>query len=260
MADHVTWHEARAVFQLLDEVKQLGHDTLAWRRHLLTGLGALVGAQVGLALEAPDGQFLSPASHVGNLDTGWATESDRRAWMQVCARTEPELDPSDAAIAKLGARSYTRPRHELATSRDWYRSVIFNEHYRPAGLDHYLLSHRRVPELQAVHCVMLFKPRSARPFTPRERTLVHHLHDELGRLWSEAGRARLPRRLEQTLGLLHAGYSEKEVAARLGISPSTVHDYCKALHRQLNARSRAELLARARARPQAPRLLLQERR
>ncbi len=69
---------------------------------------------------------------------------------------------------------------------------------------------------------------------------------------------RLPRRLQQTLTLFQAGFGEKEVADRLGISPRTVHDYSKALHRRLKARSRAELLARARALPQPPRLLLQD--
>lgn len=258
MSASVTWRDARAVFRLLDELKQLGHDTLAWRRRLVAELSALMGAQVGLAGEAPAGRFLDPSSHAGSVDEGWGTASERRAWLRVCERTEPDLDPSDRAVAKLGRRSFTRARQALASDRDWYGSAIFNDHYAPAGLDHYLLSHLHVPELGAVHYVFLFKPAADRAFSDRERWLVHHLHHELGEMWGAASRARIPRRLQQTLTLLQVGYSEKEVAARLGVSPQTVHDYCKALHRRLDARSRAELLARARALPQAPRLILQD--
>ncbi|WP_232293452.1 helix-turn-helix transcriptional regulator [Stigmatella aurantiaca] len=168
------------------------------------------------------------------------------------------LDPSDAAIASLGVCSYTRNREELATDRSWYRSVIFNDHYRPAQINHYLLSHLHIPGYRAAHDVFLFKARSEGPFTGRERQIVHHLHEELGELWMAASQARLPRRLQQTLSLLQAGYSEKEVAGRLGISPGTVHDYCKALHKRWKVRSRAELLARTRVLPQAPQLMMQE--
>lgn len=260
MSDHVTWQDARAVFHLLDDLKQARHDTLSWRLRLLSGLGSLVGAQVGLAAEAPEGRFLDPSSHVGGVDAGFGTESERRAWMSVCERTETDLDPSDATIARLGRRSFTRRRQALASDGSWYKSVMYNEYYRPAGLDHYLLSHLHVPEYGATHFMILFKASSERPFTDRARSLVHYFHSELGEMWSAASRVELPRRLHQTLALLQAGYSEKEIGARLEISQQTAHHYCKALHKQLNVRSRAELLARARTLPEAPRLLLQDHR
>ncbi|MDI1481834.1 LuxR C-terminal-related transcriptional regulator [Polyangium sp. y55x31] len=260
MSEFLTWRDARAVFRVLDELKQLRHDTLSWRRHMVRELGALVGAHVGVAGEAPAGRFLDPSSHVGTIDTGWASESDRIAWMSVCSRIEPDLDPSDKAVAALGPRSFTRTRQALATDRDWYRSGIFNDHYKPAGLDHYLLSHREIPGYEVAHYFFLFRARSERPFTERERKLVHHFHQELGRMWREASREALPRRLEQTLLLLQAGCSEKEVAARLDLSPSTVHDYCKSLHKRFNVRSRSELLSHATTLPQAPRLVLEETR
>lgn len=258
MSETVTWRDARAVFRLLDELKHLSHDPQAWRQHLLTGLSSLVGSQVGMAAEVPEGRFLDPTHHRGSVDTGWETAAERRAWMALCERTEPELDPSDARIAELEIGSYTLCRQELATDRSWYRSVVFNEHYRPARINHYLLSLLHVPGYRAVHYLFLFKAQSERPFDDRERQLVHHLHGELGELWREASAARLPRRLRQTLDLLQAGHAEKEVADRLQLSPQTVHDYCKALHKRLKVRSRAELLARARTLPQAPRLLLEE--
>ncbi len=51
-------------------------------------------------------------------------------------------------------------------------------------------------------------------------------------------------RVRQTLEYLLAGDSEKQIAARMGVSPHTVHCYVKALYRSYEVSSRGELLAR----------------
>jgi DNA-binding NarL/FixJ family response regulator len=56
--------------------------------------------------------------------------------------------------------------------------------------------------------------------------------------------SRLPPRLRQTLDCLLAGDSEKQAAARLGVSVATVREYVQAVYRRLGVDSRAELLAR----------------
>jgi DNA-binding NarL/FixJ family response regulator len=55
---------------------------------------------------------------------------------------------------------------------------------------------------------------------------------------------RLPPRVRQTLQCLLDGDSEKQAAARMGLSGTTVHQYVKALYRHYQVESRAELLAR----------------
>lgn len=50
-------------------------------------------------------------------------------------------------------------------------------------------------------------------------------------------------RTRQTLELLLAGDSEKQIAGKLGLSPHTVHDYVKAVYRRFDVCSRPELLA-----------------
>src|SRR5947208_3414341 len=52
----------------------------------------------------------------------------------------------------------------------------------------------------------------------------------------------LSRRMEQTLRSLLGGDSEKQVAAKLGLSQHTVHVYVKALYRKYGVSSRGELL------------------
>ncbi|MEM7682719.1 MAG: LuxR C-terminal-related transcriptional regulator [Planctomycetota bacterium] len=54
---------------------------------------------------------------------------------------------------------------------------------------------------------------------------------------------KLPTRLRQTLSGLLAGQSEKQVAADLGLSPHTVHNYVRQLYRRFEVSSRGELLS-----------------
>jgi len=56
-------------------------------------------------------------------------------------------------------------------------------------------------------------------------------------------RADLPPRLRRVLDRLLHGESEKEIAARLGLSVHTVHEYTKQLYRRLGVSSRAHLMA-----------------
>jgi DNA-binding NarL/FixJ family response regulator len=51
-------------------------------------------------------------------------------------------------------------------------------------------------------------------------------------------------RMKQTLEHLLHGYSEKQIARKLGLSPHTVHVYVKAIYRGFQVNSRGELLAR----------------
>jgi DNA-binding CsgD family transcriptional regulator len=51
-------------------------------------------------------------------------------------------------------------------------------------------------------------------------------------------------RLRQTLQSLLAGDSEKQAAAKLGVSQHTVHVYVKQLYRKFDVNSRGELLAK----------------
>ena len=52
------------------------------------------------------------------------------------------------------------------------------------------------------------------------------------------------KRMIETLQLLLAGDSEKEVATKLGLSPHTVHIHVKKLYKRLDVSSRAELMAK----------------
>lgn len=55
---------------------------------------------------------------------------------------------------------------------------------------------------------------------------------------------KLPPRVQETLGRLLAGDSEKEIGVHMGVSRNTIHVYVKLLYRHFDVNSRGELLAR----------------
>ena len=61
---------------------------------------------------------------------------------------------------------------------------------------------------------------------------------------AQAASVSLSPRMRQTLERLLAGDSEKEIAARLRLSPHTVHVYVKTLYRRFGVSSRGELFSR----------------
>jgi DNA-binding NarL/FixJ family response regulator len=109
--------------------------------------------------------------------------------------------------------------------------------------------------------ITLSRPWGDRRLGLREARFVRLFHAELGRLW---GPTRDPLnglgvRERQVLHHLRNGDSEKQVAAKMHISPHTVHDYAKRVHRHFDVASRGELLAKVnRMRPDfRPRLAVE---
>lgn len=74
------------------------------------------------------------------------------------------------------------------------------------------------------------------------RVIGAHVGGENGRP-SVADGLKLSPRLRQTLEALTQGDSEKQIAAKLKVSPHTVHVYVKQLYKRFHVSSRGELLA-----------------
>jgi DNA-binding CsgD family transcriptional regulator len=130
--------------------------------------------------------------------------------------------------------------------------------YRPANLTHIIFDNGsllltsvcRVSDEGAVNAISSHRGIGERDFSPREVRLVEFFHEELRPLIgrqlvsaSESNPVTLSVRLRQTLACLVQGDSEKQAAARLGISHPTVHQYVTALYRRFGVQSRGQLLA-----------------
>jgi DNA-binding CsgD family transcriptional regulator len=263
--------DVRAVFRLIGEVRELGDAPLAWKQHMTVQLPRLIGAQVGISIEAvvPPGGALT---HLGSIDHGWG-DFERQLYLRYQNDGEHLGDPAIPPFIRLMKRKsfFTVNRRQRVEDAVWYSSWHVNEIRRAARLDDAICSNARIVLPKAgihVHVLAMHRPWGERPFEPKQLRLVHLFHDELRRFWQTNPAAResgvfagLAPRLRQTLTGLLAGASEKEVARRLGLSRNTVHHYVMDLHRHFQVSSRGELLAQchrlARPTPLRPRLLLE---
>jgi DNA-binding CsgD family transcriptional regulator len=141
-------------------------------------------------------------------------------------------------------------RREVMNDVQWYKSAIYNEYRKPGGIDDQLTSVCRVGDKDAISSITLHRCPKERPFSAREQSILTLFHEELGRLIGGAlvsGLEPQPQglspRLRQTLTCLIEGNSEKQAAARLGVSYATAHQYVTALYRFFSVRSRGELMS-----------------
>ena len=224
-----TLADARALLRLSNELHDAPADPPVRKRRLLEGLCRLLRADAGVSVvthvHTPGGQ-----TTVVTLARYGITEGDAEAYAGRYRASSADAAPSDVAGRHATLR---RPRAPVSAA------------------DHCLESTVPVSGGKLQACLTLFRRGAGRqPFSRRETALLELFHSELGWLYrpdvplvSPAG-LRLTDRQRQTLQLLLAGHSEKEVAAHLGVSPNTVHHYVKAIHRHFRVSSRSELLAR----------------
>jgi DNA-binding NarL/FixJ family response regulator len=102
----------------------------------------------------------------------------------------------------------------------------------------------------AEHGVTLLGALGHKPFTARDRTLVHLVSGELRPLiGTKLASCRdrelraLSPRLEAVRDLLLAGCSDKEIAEECGLAQPTVREYVTTIYRRYGVNSRARLLA-----------------
>ena len=242
-SDHVGFEDLRALFRLEGELCELPRGSEQQRRHALEGLTALVGAQVAIwgifGNLARAGGFIREAVHVG-----WSGAHERQLYVDYLR--EGQLRLPDPCIQRI-ARAVDRPvctlmRAQIMTTGEWYRAEHVHEYRRAAGIDAFLHSVRAHPD--AGYVISLHRPWGGRAFTERERRLVDFFHNESRALAPREPTAALAPHLDKTLRALLRGLSEKQVAAELGLSPHTIHEYVRSLYRRFGVASRAELFVR----------------
>jgi DNA-binding CsgD family transcriptional regulator len=243
--------DVRDAHRLIGECREVGADPALWHRHMLEGFSRLLGVTQA---SGGEGRWARPAGGA-QVVSAYEVSGDptARAYLLAYQRANGAArDPIFAALAKLPGSQITRTRRQLVPDAAWYRSPSFDEYRRPARIDHELTSIYQVSVDGAISCISFNRAVGDRDFSTREQLLIEFFHAELGRLIggvlvsaTEPGLEGLSPRLHQTLACLLEGDSEKQVAARLGVSAPTVHQYATGLYRYFRVGSRAQLLAHA---------------
>ena len=239
--------DVKSIFRLLGEVRELGENPDAWRRHMLLELCRLTHSFVGFGCEV--GLRGPSAGHcVGHMDAGGFNDHQRKIYYDYDHAGDHSGDPSFPGAAALVSHSFTWSRERWAEDQAWYRSTFVDEIMRPMESDDFMASGKLLPDRVGMHVIRLQRGWNDPRFLPLQLRRVDLFHQELGVLWEVAARrrkneaARLPPRQQQVIDALRVGLSEKEVASRLGLSRHTVHRHVSALHKRFNAQSRGELL------------------
>jgi DNA-binding CsgD family transcriptional regulator len=240
---------AGRIIQIGHEVSEIS-DQVTRRQHLANRVRQLVGAALVFVATDDDvgarGHIIAPG--VDNFD----------------ARVQPAFDTLcergstfNPAIAKMHAVSLSRDVGEhsvlgldqLLGAQAWRRSEFYQNFMRPAGVDHGIYGAIRI-DTSACDVMACWRESKDRPFDEEQRAEIQLLMLEFGHLWrrqtlAEPWPGQLPPRYRRTFDLLLTSRSEKQIAAELGLTAGSLHEYVKALYRMLGISSRAELMVRA---------------
>ena len=238
------------LMRLLGEAHTIGLDGGKREAHALRGMRELLGACAAVRCRVTG----CPTDlHFDGAVCDGLTPAQRRMVDAFAARPEP-ADPTVPLIAalceqkKAGEVVVVR-RRDLLDDEAWYTHAHVSQVRRKLGLDSFVYAIQVVKPGVERHMAGLFRAWGEEPFGPREAALLElfwrHAAVLLG---GEVVRPSvesepLPARLAEVLGHLHAGRSTKEIARLMDLSPHTVYDHIKRLHRRFNANSRTELVA-----------------
>lgn len=241
--------DVRAAFRLVGDCRDVGRDPAAWNAVLVRGLTGMFGCYMSQALVGTQLAGGAIADAAGLADD-WPDSAAYRWWLAFLAREEYLALPSFVAFNKPFVRVTTARREELVPTAVWDRSAEKNELRSPCEQEEFIYSGAPVAGAPGrYHGLSLNRPVGAPAFTERERRLVELIHEEVAALVGtrlllspDQLVSGLPPRLKEVLTGLLEGDTEKQLAARLGLSRHTVHEYVIALYRRFGVRSRADLV------------------
>lgn len=251
--------DVRHAYRLLGECLEQRENSAAWRLHLLTGLRSLTGARVALYLHvtAP----LSESERVSEtLASGFLDTREQALWAHYQATQAHRDDLFHRGFYTRGDNSrrlVTCSLQEVVERRAWQRSRHYGDYVAACGLGDRITSSLTLPT-DAERCeqtLVLHRDAADGPFPDPSRYLVRLIHHELsalqGRLLTLPGArtdiAGLTPRMRDVLNGLMVGESEKQMAARLGLSRHTVNRHVQRIYRYYGVTSRGRLLAALRS-------------
>ena len=203
------------------------------RRHLLQQTLRIVGGDFAATVSVRANRFQVVAS------SGFS-DDELHSWQEWYDYRDDPL--AVAYLERPGLSSFSRPM--LIDDETWKRSDHVNQGWKSFGLNESAASCLALCEGEE-RLLTITRAWGLPPFGPEEVELLQLLHRSTAWLdRCEQRRNLLPPRLQKVHQFLLGESSEKEIAARLGLTVRTVHKYTEQIYRALDVRSRAELMCK----------------
>ena len=235
----------KSVLRLVAETAELWYDPALQRRYTVESLCKLLNAKAGVLFVYGDCLVGGNEACSSILQVGLSDVQDRRIKDYLHSGT-----PADPALPKLMdliAQVVVQRRRDLVADGKWYDSDYYKVFRTSLNLDDTLYAKISVPGKML--SIALLREAGAPAFEERERHMMDLALSQMA--WPfqpedtpvDPRLAALQPRLRKVMQHLLQGDSEKQVAAKLGLSKHTVHEYVKMLYQQLGVNSRGELLS-----------------
>jgi DNA-binding CsgD family transcriptional regulator len=249
--------QLRAIARLLGECRELGDDPVVWRQHFYAGLGRLLGSELVLGGEVA-GCLKGPMRMSGGTAWGFEHGFDIRGYQLLGENFAKDPFQSEAwrmqvaQVRENPNRGAVLPVLQAFPEQKWRRTFDYQSICQPMGADACMHSIQRVAGApESYESIAVCRPPRGRHFDDREAALIGLAHAETARLvggplaaWADPSPTALAPRPRQVLRCLLEGDADKQIAARLHLSPHTVNQYTKLIYRHFQVTGRAELLAR----------------
>ncbi len=246
--------DVRRIYHLINECIQIGGDSNAWRHHMLKGLCQIINARVGLYMHVHNplqiDEQINETMAYGFLDTEhW------RLWEHYQQEEAHRDDIFHGNFFQNHSVSIrTRTLSGIVDTREWLKTLHYNEYIRACGLEDRITSSLRIKRHNSdvIYQVLVFHRDVADGQFPADTkylvTLFHHeiaalLDSRLFMPGSRLDLGSLTPRMKQILECLLSGQAEKQMADYLNISPHTVNRHVQRLYRHFGVNSRAKLIS-----------------
>jgi DNA-binding CsgD family transcriptional regulator len=258
---NIRTEDLQAVMQLTYELSEFPAAAPEALQHCLDQLVLILGARnafwIGAVRETPfqgDGMNGWRPRAVSYLHSD--PHSDRLIAQLMTDQRKNVVDPQTHAMVALAGNTRAHLRGELVDNTTWQRSLLYNEVLRPGGVQdrllgsHFLESSTNSDPL-AESYIGLDRAPGDKPFGARERNILQLLLTSCPGFKRDLLRARgliqatspLSPRECMVLRFLLTDMSEKEIAAELGLTWRTTHQYVVAIQRKFGVRGRVGLMA-----------------
>ncbi len=246
--------DIRTVYLLLGECCELGADPLVWRQHMLLRINEIfscvASSDIMSVLHISKTGLVAIPCQVASH--GQITREQTTILSHCCEQMPLQDNPLGYRLSMNCPDNHCQAGHRRGwvSNRDWERcswSVNYLQSLKWG--DNLIGVVRKAKNLRLLN---LARARGDSHFGARAGAVLQLFLSELEKIsetrlspMTQASLTNLSLRMRQVLLALAAGDNEKQIAIKLSISRSTVHEYVRRLYARYGVASRGELLVRA---------------